>query len=249
MTQLVITIGIMAVFLGFAIWMYTRSRKAMSNLGPRFMDFFQKTGYRLAHMPDAPLEVQAEHAAEAYRNRASGQPLESHWVLDWHGLLIYYDQFMGTPPDEPDKYVISASWSAPLAEPPRVRWHIAHKRIGSTGEAVKEMFTNQERIWSPAYPDRIESGDPEIDRKYKIFGEDPAAVRTVLQTPGLKEALAGCVEVDLRVLDDEVRFSDPLQKNLQAGMGGGMGAMAAGYDMDKMMDMTIPVHRNIVNLV
>jgi hypothetical protein len=74
-------------------------------------------------------------------------------------------------------------------------------------------------------------------------------IHHVLAQPGFRAALLACAEVDLRVLPDRVSFSDPLQKNLMAGMGGAMGAMAAGYDPATLMQATIPVHTRIADLM
>ena len=51
------------------------------------------------------------------------------------------------------------------------------------------------------------------------------------------------------VAPDSVRFSDPLQKNVTGAMGGTVGMMAMGSDMMKMMELSIPVHDRMAELL
>jgi hypothetical protein len=74
-------------------------------------------------------------------------------------------------------------------------------------------------------------------------------VQYALQAPGLKELLLGCVEVDLCVYPDRVVFGDPMQKNMRGGMGGTVGMMAMGGNIGNVMELSIPVHDRIAQLL
>jgi hypothetical protein len=98
------------------------------------------------------------------------------------------------------------------------------------------------------YPVPVNSGNPELDRRFLVFGEDPNAVLHVLSAPGLTDLLLGCAEVDLTVHSDRIVLADPTQKNMVAGMGGQIGNMALGADMTKRMELTIPVHDRMAQI-
>jgi hypothetical protein len=46
-----------------------------------------------------------------------------------------------------------------------------------------------------------------------------------------------------------VYFSDPMQKNVNAGAGGMVGQMAVGLDVMKRTELMIPVHDRIAELL
>ena len=176
--------------------------------------------------------------------RAGGY--ETHMVRDFHGLAIHWVSWMKS---DDKKWSMGCSWYAVLAQPPRSRVQISDKSLSSVGKAVKEMFSNTERVWNAEYEQKVPSGDPELDKRFNVHTDDPAAAARVLAAPGLRELLLGCVEVDLIVRGNEVRFADPTQKNLRAGMGGTLGQMAMAHDMMKTMDVSIPVHERIAELL
>lgn len=242
------TVVIMALAVGFAVWNWRRSQAALANMGPTFLTFFEQTGYRNPDMPQAPLPVQAEAAAQRYRAMFAqgGGDTVIRYVRDMNGLAVHHHMAYTRTPTGMS---MRAGWELLLPRPPRLGWHIAETRFGSVGLAVKEAFTNVETVWSPAYPHRVTSGDPEVDARFQMYADHPDTLRHVIAQPGMKAMLLACAEVDLRVLPDRVSFSDPLQRNLQAGMGGAMGAMAAGYDTTTLMQATIPVHTRICDLV
>jgi hypothetical protein len=145
---------------------------------------------------------------------------------------------------------ISCSWRAPLPGPPRIPFHIADRSLASLGKAVREAFSNTTRCWSPMHPHAVQTGIPQIDGRFLVFGRDPNAVRWLFQqNPQLVGALLQCVEVDLWVDDREAVFADPMQKNMNAAMGGTMGQMALGFDVARRMEMSIPVHDRMSDLL
>jgi hypothetical protein len=130
-----------------------------------------------------------------------------------------------------------------------VRLQVAERSLTGTAKAIKEAFGNSERHWQQLYPLQVESGSPEVDRRFLIFGEHAPSTLEVLRTPGLFELLLGCAEVDLVVHSDRIVLADPTQKNMIAGMGGQIGNMALGADMMKRMELTIPVHDRMAQIL
>lgn len=243
---------LLVAFAAYAFWMMKKRKQGLQNLGPAFQRFFEQTGYRHAELGGAPLEEHVRLSEEATRQLYRGaQKHEMHLVRDFHGLEVHHDSYIGAPQSKSSRYqrVMWCRWSVALAQPPRVLWQVADKTLGSMGKAVMEAFSNTTREWSPLYPHRIPTGDRELDKRFVVYGEDPEAVVRVMATPGLKELLLGCAEVDLSVERSRAVFSDPSQKNMLAAMGGTVGAMAVGFDYGKYMDLTIPVHERITELL
>jgi hypothetical protein len=241
--QILMPIVLMAVFLAYTI--YTM-RKRKTGMPEAFRMFFERTGYRYADILDQPLEAHLMHGETLMRN-ARKQGYHIHMVRDYHGVPIHslQDQSYG----KDGSVRMSYAWTSPLTQPPRVLVQIADRSLSGAGKAVKEAFSNMERKWEPLYSTEIESGDPELDKRFRIFGEDPTGVQQALATPGLRDLLLGCAEVDLAVRGDEIRFADPMQKNIRASMGGNIGMMAMGSNMQKMMEMTIPIHDRMAQLL
>jgi hypothetical protein len=173
-----------------------------------------------------------------------------HLVRDFHGLPVHSVQ-EDRQVREPGKVTIvqSGSWWAPLPAPPRIRLQVAERSLTGATKAIREAFSNSERHWQQLHPVSVTSGNPELDRRFLLFGDDPAAVLHVLASPGLAELLLGCAEVDLAVHPDRVVLADPTQKNMAAGMGGQIGNMALGADMTKRMELTIPVHDRMAQIL
>jgi hypothetical protein len=236
----------MALFGGYALWMW---KKRSAATGPAFRMFFERTGYRYAELPAAPLEQQVAHGEMLAKRmtadmRAGGY--ETHMVRDFHGLTIHWRSWMKS---DSKAWSMGCSWFVELPGTPRAHVQISDKSLSSIGKAVKEAFSNSERVWEAIYPQKVPTGDAELDGRFHFHTDNPAAVTHVLAGPGLRELLLGCVEVDLSVTDREVRFADPTQKNLRAGMGGTLGQMAMAHDLMKTMEVSIPVHERICELL
>lgn len=245
--QLLFPIILMALFGAYTLWMW---KKRSAGMGPAFRTFFERTGYRYAELPpETPMDQQIAHG-EALARRLSADMrkggYQTHMVRDFHGLPIHWKTWTKSN----DKgWSMGCSWTMPLAAPASARVQIADKSLSSVGKAVKEMFSNSERVWEPVYPNEVETGDAELDKRFRFLAEDPAAVARVLAAPGLRELLLGCVEVDLTVHPQEIVFADPTQKNLRAGLGGTLGQMAIATDMQKQMELSIPVHERLAELL
>ena len=238
--------AMMAIFvvagIAYFLWMKGKTNKMMADAVPAMHKFFEHTGYRYAHMKDAPLDSHVQLAVQAFRKPAE----ETTYVRDFHGLPIQHSYGMKTTNTG---YRTWCFWSAPVSKP-RVLLQIADKSLSSVGKAVKEAFSNTTRKWDQEYPTAATSGDATFDARFNIFGPNNAdAIRGVLQTPGLKELLLGCAEVDICVRDGEVVFNDPSQKMANAGAGGYVGSMAMGLDIGKRLESTYPVHEQVAQVI
>lgn len=233
-------------FGGYAFWMMSKRKQALANAGPAMHDFFQRTGFRYAHLPPEPIDMHVQHAV-AEANDMTMRDRVTQYVRNFHGVPIRFEQAMVTTPTGSS---ISGSWSAPVQGQPRIPFHIADRSLSSVGKAVGEMFSNMTRQWSPRFPQQVQTGNPQIDGRFVIFGFDPNAVRhLVQQNPQLFAALAQCAEVDLWVDAQGAVFADPMQKNMNAAMGGTVGNMSLGFDIAKRMEMSVPVHERMSEIL
>lgn len=245
-TQLFVTFVVLGLFGGYSVWMTRRSKKAVADMGPVMQAFFAQTGYRYADMPPEPMAAHVQRAVAEAQNWTPGDRV-IRYVRNFHGIPITFEQSYRT---SPQGFSQSCSWRAPLPAPPRIPFHVADRSLDSVGKAVREAFSHVEREFHPRYPQRVETGNPEVDRRFLVFGHDPQAVRWLFTNcPALVSALGQCSEVDLWVDAHSVVFSDPSQKNITAALGGTVGQMALGFDMQKRTDMTLPVHERICEIL
>jgi hypothetical protein len=251
MSHYVLTVLLMGAFGGYALWMMSKRKQALANLGPVLRSYFERTGYRYTHISEEALDAQVRYAEQTIgaTQRGGGGSFEMDLVRDYHGVRIRHHQFMGTKPNAPNTYIMSCNWKLYGDKQPKTHFQAAARSLSSVGKAVKEMFGNTTRHWSAHYPQKVESGDPELDKRFVFFGENAEAVTRALQFPGLKEAMLAVQELDLLVDDEGVSFADPMQKNLRASMGGTVGAMAVGMDYGKLLSLTIPVHDQVAELL
>jgi hypothetical protein len=241
-SQLMMTVVLFGGFIAFAIFMTVKRRKAMANLGPAFRRFFEQTGYRIAELGNAPLDEHARIAAENSKAMSKGT-FAQHLVKDFHGIPLHHESTMSTEWRAGTTVTsMSCRWAIPTGQPPRVLWQIADRSLSGFGKALKEAFSNTSRNWKPTYPQRVETGDPELDKRFVVFCVDPSTTLHALAAPGLKQQLLACTEVDLCVEAQQVTFSDPFQKNIRAGM-------PITMDYARFMDATIPIHERIAQLL
>ena len=244
-SQFLFPIILMAVFLGYSLYVIGRRKAGMPQA---FRMFFERTGYRYADILDQPLEQHIMHGQTLMARAHKGYHI--HMLRDYYGVPVHSVQDLSHRREGGRSITsMSASWFCPLPQQPRILLQIADRSLSGFRKGLKEAFGNSERIWEPVYPQQVASGDQDLDRRFQFFGHDPAAVQYALSAPGLKELLLGCAEVDLCVYPDRVVFSDPVQKNMTAGMGGTLGMMAMGSNMSKTMEMTIPVHDRIAQIL
>ncbi|CAN5666486.1 hypothetical protein BH09MYX1_BH09MYX1_50630 [soil metagenome] len=230
---------------GYTAYMMSKRNQAMNAVGPAMHDFFQRTGFRYPDMPPEPIAAHVQRATFEAQSPAGSRAI--HYVRNFHGITIHHHQaFMQTDAG----YSVSCSWSAELPRPPAIPFQVADKSLSSVGKAVLEAFSNSTRQWSPRHAHDVMTGVPNLDQRFRILGRDPNAVRALFQRdPALAAALLQQVEVDLWVDDQRAVFSDPSQKNMNAGMGGTVGQMAMGFDIAKRMDLSVGVHERISELL
>ena len=243
--QLLFPILLMAVFLGYTLFVLQRRKAGMPEA---FRMFFERTGYRYADILDRPLEEHIMHGKTLMANARGGAHI--HMVRDYHGLPVHSVQDYRVR-REGGRTVNSTctSWFCTLPRESRIRLQVAERSASGFGQGLREVLGAPERDWQQAYPLEVQSGDRQLDQRFRFFGFDPPAVQEALRAPGMKELLLGCAEVDLCVHPDRVVFADPGQKNMTSGMGGTIGMMAMGSNMTRWMEMTIPVHDRIAQLL
>lgn len=232
---------------GYAVFTQSKIKKATSNLGPAFRDFFLKTGFRYPTLAPEPVDLHVQHALAEAAAPHTGPNRIIHYVRNYHGLAVHFRQSY----EVTNKGLsISGSWSAPLHAPPRVPFHIAERSLSSVGKVVKEVFSNVTRHWRPVHPVEVQVGIPAIDGRFVVYGHDVEAVRRLFHTnPALVAALVASTEVDLWIDAREAVFADPGQKNMNAAMGGMIGQMAMGVDFGKRLELSIGVHEHVSELL
>jgi hypothetical protein len=253
-------IPILALVIGYTVFMRQRAAKAAVTSRPAAVAFFERTGYFYADRPNMPAEVQADRAAlEMTQMTALGAQQMAkkdyehvtHQIRNYHGVMIHYrSAFGGKFETLKTTTYRSASWAAELTRPPRVPVHIADKSLVSMTKAVGEMFTNTRRQFTPQASQRVETGIAAIDGKFAVFGEDVAATRALFaQHPDLVEMLGNWAALDVFINAGGCVFNDPGQENVQAAMGGMVGNMALGFDIAKRLELMIPVHDRVSDLL
>ncbi len=249
MSPQIISLVLFGGFAYFAFRMMSKRGTAPANLGAGIRTFLERSGYRDALQPTAPIEQQTQMMEERIKPMFTGAdtPFELNLIRDFHGVPVKHYQSAESNPETGGR-VFRANWAI-RPTTPRVRWQAAAKSLTGAGKAIKEAFSNRNISWSPQFPTKVESGDRELDAKLNFYGESAAEVQRVLANPQLKAALLALEEPSLYVMEDEVSFSDPFQKNLLAGVGGTMGMMAIGNDPGKYYELTLPVHDRISELL
>jgi len=245
----VIMIVFVALAAGYTLWMRKRASKALDDAKPAFEAFFQRTGYRFPELLDAPPAVQADRAMFDAKNPKPGG-YQVHYIRDYHGIRIHYESGYGMRKEGGKSvYWYSNAWEAEVPHPVRVPLHIADKSLDSTLKAAKELFSNSKRMFTPKGSQRIQTGIAEVDARFVVFGDDPAAVQAVFHhNPALVHALSGWAELDVSIVPGRAVFADPSQNNMNAAMGGAVGSMALGFDYGKRLELGIPVHDRVADL-
>jgi hypothetical protein len=249
MQQILMLVLFGGAFLGYFIWMKKKTSSMMAQVPDSFRMLFERTGYRLTELgPTAPLE---QHVAQAVaRTTALQQGAQAHqenYTRDFHGVAIQYQSYMGAGADANTR-VISARWSARNPARPRVLLEVAEKSLVGVRKALGEAFSNMTRNWEPSLP-QFQSGDPELDARFFFYASDANAGVAIVRDASVKAHLLGSAEVCLCAHADEVFFSDPMQKNVNAGIGGTVGQMAVGLDIMKRTELMIPVHDRMAELI
>jgi hypothetical protein len=240
---------IMAAGLGYTFWMKGKFKQSLAGARPAFQSFFERTGYRYAELEREPLDAQVDRA---YREAEQpGANIDLHYVRDFYGIRIHYrahtwvEQSVGKT-----TYFRSSRWDADLTQAPRIPIHIANKSLASMMKKVGEALGNSKRQFTPQCSQQIVTGVPAIDDKFVVYGENAEAVRWVFQqNPGLVQLLQNWPEVDVWVTARGGCFNDPSFSNIMAAMGGSISSMAMGFDYGKRVELGIPVHERVAELL
>jgi hypothetical protein len=253
-------IPLIALALGYTVWVRRRASQAAVDSRPAQIAFFQRTGYCYADRPNMPPEVQADRSTQLSaeltaigRQQVSGKDYEheTHMVRNYNGLVIHYRNGFGFKKELTKSVTYRwANFTGDLVRPPRVSMHIANKALDSTMKAVGEAFSNRKREFTPRCAHRIATGIAAVDSQFVVYADDPGAVVHLLSTnPALVSMLSGWAELDLAITRDGIFFNDPTEKNMNAALGGTLGSMAIGFDIGKRLELMIPVHDRIGDLM
>lgn len=250
-SQVIFMVVFVAAAVAYTFWMKSKAKQGIANARPAFQAFFERTGYAYADLEGQPVDAQVNRA---YQDAAHPDPkgnIDLHYVRNFHGVRVHYrsktwrEESLGST-----TYYRSNQWDADLPAPPRVAMHIADKSLASVARKVGEAFSNQQRNFSPKCSQKVVTGIPSIDDKYVVYGEDPEAVRQVLQqNPSLVQLLQNWAQVDVYVTPGGSCFFDPNFANIQAAMGGMVSNMAMGFDYGKRTELSIPVHERVAELL
>lgn len=223
------------------------AQKSIAASGPMMRSFFERTGYAFPDLRGAGPDAQVPRWMQSYQASLQGSPYEVHFIRDYQGLEVHWEQFSG---QRGGAFVMSQSWWAPLARLPRTPFHIAEASLaGGIGKLASEMVSNMTTDFRPAFQRQIRTGIPAIDGRFVVYGEHDDAVRALLSDPTMQQALFACSHVDLRVVPDSVRLNDPAQKNTLDMMGGSYGAMKYAGNPGAAFEVTLPVHDRMAYLL
>ena len=237
-----IPVLVMVGGLAFALW---RWWSMSSKMGPAMHRFLGETEYRLEGAPDASIETSVRMWQANRQVQKRNRGYDVRLVRPYRGIWIRHRTSMGYEDDTYQKYFMAAWWRTELQDP-RVVFHVAERSFSGVRAMVRDMFSNMEHDWQPAYPTAIKTGDPQVDRRFNVYGHDEVGVRAVLDDVRVRQTLLDLTEVDLLVASDGIQFSDPEQKNLRAGLGDYGGMVVS---MDKLMTMSIDAHDRLCLLL
>lgn len=248
--QLVFVALMITLGFGYRFYIMQRMRTSLSSSGDAFTSFFERTGYQYPHMVGQPPAAQAAHALQQAR---AGTATGMDYIRNFHGIEIHNHSSYGYGTDANGQkvYRISNQWDARFPQQLRLGIHIADKRLDSSlRSAVIEAVSNQRRVFNPRFPHRVQTGIPAVDSRFVVYASDPAWAAHVLQNqPALVAQLDGWAELDVWVVGDQGGFADPAMKNMNAAMGGTIGNMAIGFDFGKRLELSIPVHERVAELI
>ena len=228
--------GALAVFL----WTRKRAAQHLVKASESQRQFLEQTGFRVVGAERADLSQQAELAMRALMQEG-GDPGQE-WVRDCGGVEVRHF-FRRVQKNDSNYYW--CRWSSRLAGPPRIGLQVVEKRLVGKLSGLDNFIENRSYEWRQLFPHQVALQDAELDKRFLVFGNDPALVLTVLQANGVRNALLSCKQVDLSVDAEGVVFSDPFRENILAALGGGTGVMLMGADPAAMMQMITPVHERV----
>ncbi len=231
---------IAGAYAAYFIWIKKKQARRSVLASSAFREFFEQTGFRVVGAEGADLSQHADLALRALGQEGGEQGQE--WVRDCAGVEVRHF-FRRKQQNNTNFYW--CRWSARLPGAPRIGLQVIERSLVGTLSKVDNFIENKSYEWQQQFPQRIALADPELDKRFLVFGNDAALVMTALQANGVRESLLACAQVDLTVDAEGVVFSDPFRKNVLAALGGGTGLMMIGYDPRAMTQMILPVHDRV----
>lgn len=247
MQPYIFSLAIVLIMIGYQSFFRAKSKKAIAGMGPAMHQYFLRSGFRYPDMAPEPVEAHVLRAMNEAQQPVQAGDKVIHYVRDFHGLSILFEQAYRSNARGSS---ISVSWSTQLRTPPRIPFQIADRSHFGAVKAVREALSHTTRDVPQRFPHPVQTGIPQFDSRFMVYGHDPNAVAVLLQqNPALVAALMNCVEVDMWIDQRSCVFADPAQKNLNAAMGGTLGQMAMGIDYGKRFEMLIPLHESVCEII
>ncbi|MCA9565857.1 MAG: hypothetical protein KC561_20310, partial [Myxococcales bacterium] len=246
---MIVGIGAMVAFYGF----YYAKMKSSGVFNPAVIQdstrtMLQRTGFQHAGMEGQPLENQVARSMQLYEQQKAQARTDSVMSRPAADTVLYWQQLY-----EPiaGGYSYSNNWYIPVHQQPPVPFHIVERHAKDlTQKALNKPLSGWKSDWGPQYPNLVQTGDPDLDARFQIYGHHPEHVAHVIRaTPGLKEALMGLYIVDLCVLPDRIVFVDPMQRNYVQAAGGTMALMKLAMDPSRSNDIWCWLHDTVQNLL
>ncbi len=235
---------IMLLFGGAVAAFFVWNKRKLAQRGlvanQSFREFLEQTGFRVVGAEAADLGQQAELALSAIGQEGGERGQE--WVRDCAGVEVRH--FFRRMQKNNSNYYW-CRWSTRLAQPPRIALQVIEKRLIGKLSRVDNFIENKSYEWQQLFPHQVQLADAELERRFAVYGNDPALVVTALGANGVRESLLACKQVDLSVGPDGVVFSDPFRENIMAALGGGTGLLMVGYDPRAITQMILPVHDRV----
>jgi hypothetical protein len=225
---------------GYFLWNKQKQAQRALLTSQSFREFLEQTGFRVAGAEAADLAQQANLALSALAQEGGEKGQE--WVRDCSGVPVRHF-FRRVQKNNSNYYW--CRWSTSLAQPPRVGLQVIEKRLIGKLAKVDNFVENKRYEWQQLFPNQVALTDAELEKRFVVYGNDPALVLTALGANGVRDSLLACKQVDLSVGADGVVFSDPFRENIMAALGGGVGLMMAGYDPRAITQMILPVHDRV----
>lgn len=232
------------LFAGYFFWMMKKRAAHQVAAGQAFREFLEQTGFRVVGSEQADLAQQAALALGAIGQE--GGPTGQEWVRDCGGIEVRH--FFKRLQHNGTNYYW-CRWSTKLAHQPRIALQVIERRLVGTMAKIDGFVESKRYEWSPELPHQVTLADPELERRFLVYANEPAAAAQVLQSQGVRDMLLACKHVDLDVSADGVRFADPFRDNMMAALGGGMGLLMAGYDPKTITSAIQAVHERSCWLV
>jgi hypothetical protein len=228
---------------------YLRGRRAktdrlrLERAAPHVRGFFERTGYVFTDLPGAPPVAQWQRWEMAYKRYLGGGSYILHLARAFQGLHVQWKQ------ETRMMYRQIAwiqSWSAPLPWPVTVVFHLSER------SNLAPTSGNRSSSWQPSFPRMVQIGDPMLDQRFVLYAPpnvDDQRIRSIIGHPKLRQALLASAYVNLELMPDGVRYSDPGDHNATAALGGPQASSRFMIDLGEKLGGTISVHDRVADIL